>query len=74
MAARQADIWPMYAANPQSRALNRILEHCGPLDADADAQPAAALRLRQAIGEELARLLLNALAGDHRRVSLRPIS
>jgi hypothetical protein len=56
----------MNAAEPHTRALNRILEHCGPLDDDAEAQPA--------IGEELARLLLNALAGDHRRVSLRPIS
>ncbi|HEY3050192.1 MAG TPA: hypothetical protein VGJ40_00580 [Gaiellaceae bacterium] len=64
----------MNAAEPHTRALNRILEHCGPLDDDAEAQPAATLRLRQAIGEELARLLLNALAGDHRRVSLRPIS
>jgi hypothetical protein len=36
-------------------------------------QPTAALRLRQAIGDELSRLLVNALAGDHRRVGLSPV-
>lgn len=45
-----------------------ILEHCARMNTLEHVEPTAALRLRQAIGEELARLLLNALSGDHRRV------
>ena len=41
-----------------------------PTPDEENVEPTAGLRLRQAIGEELAQLLLNALAGDHRRVGL----
>ena len=57
----------MNGAEPQPRAMRLILEHCARLES---VEPTASLRLRQAIGEELAQLLLNALAGDHRRVGL----
>ncbi len=60
----------MNAAEPQSQALTLILEHCARMHSFENVEPTAALRLRQAIGEELARLLLNALSGDHRRVGL----
>jgi hypothetical protein len=55
----------MSRLEPQTRALTRILDDCARL---TDEQPTAVTRLRQAIGEELARLLLRSLAGDHRRV------
>ena len=55
----------MSSLEPQTRALARILDDCARL---TDDQPTAVARLRQAIGEELARLLLRSLAGDHRRV------
>jgi hypothetical protein len=58
----------MNAAEPQTRALTRILNDCARLEDDD--QPTGAARLRHAIGEELARLLLRALAGDHRRAGL----
>jgi hypothetical protein len=58
----------MNAAEPQPPALSRIVDH---LEEEVD-QPAAMLRLRQAVGEELARQLLHALAGDHRRGGLSP--
>ena len=61
----------MNAAEPQPRPTRLILEHCARLE---NVEPTASLRLRQAIGEELAQLLLNALAGDHRRVGLGPAS
>jgi hypothetical protein len=64
----------MSDAEPQSHALHRILEHCARLSDEVHGGPTGALRLRQAVGDELARLLLNALAGDHRRVRLRAIS
>jgi len=57
----------------RTHALQLMLEHCARLTEDVDGRPAGTLRLRQAIGEELARLLLQALVGDHRRVGLRPI-
>ena len=61
----------MNAAEPQTRAMTLILEQCERLNSLENVQqPTAALRLRQAIGEELAKLLLNALAGDHRRAGL----
>jgi hypothetical protein len=64
---RAADIVDMNAAKPQPRGLALILEHCARLDSEEqDDRPAAATRLRQAIGDELARLLLSALSGDHR--------
>jgi len=58
----------MNAAEPPSDALTRILDDCARLE-DGD-QPTGAARLRYALGEELARLLLRALAGDHRRAGL----
>ena len=60
----------MTAADPQPRAMTLILEHCARMNSLETVQPAASLRLRQAIGEVLAKLLLNALAGDHRPVGL----
>ena len=62
----------MNAAEPQTRALTRILEQCARLD-EQTLPPTAALRLRQAVGEELARLLIAALAGDHGRARLRAV-
>jgi hypothetical protein len=57
----------MNAATPQpTRGLNLILEHCARLNAFEHGRPSAVLRLEQLVGDELARLLLTALAGDHR--------
>jgi len=58
----------MNAAEPPTRALTRILNDCARLEEDD--QPTGAARLRNALGEELARMLLRALAGDHRRAGL----
>ena len=56
----------MNAAAPHtSRGLALILEHCARLNSFEHARPSAVIRLQQAIGDELARLLLTALAGDH---------
>ena len=55
-------------AEPQSRALTRILDACARLEDDD--RPTGVARLRHAIGEDLARLLVSALAGDHRRAGL----
>jgi len=60
----------MNAAEPQNRPMTLILEHCARMHSLETQQPTAAIRLRQALGEELARQLLNALAGDHRRVGV----
>jgi hypothetical protein len=57
----------MTEAEPQARALTKILRDCAPLEDDG---PTGVARLRQALGEELSRLLLSALAGDHRRAGL----
>jgi len=62
-----ADIGGMTAAEPQALALTKILRDCARLEADG---PTGVARLRHALGEELARLLLSALAGDHRRAGL----
>jgi hypothetical protein len=59
----------MDAADPQTtRGLTLILEHCARLNSieHGHGRPTAVIRLNQAIGDELARLLLTALAGDHR--------
>jgi hypothetical protein len=58
----------MTAVEPQNRAMTRILVDCARLEDSG--RPTGVARLRFAIGEELARLLLSALAGDHRRVGL----
>ena len=60
----------MNAAEPQTRALTRILDDCARLKDDEDGEPTAVARLRQATGEELARMLVRSLAGDHRRAGL----
>jgi len=49
-----------------NRVLSLILEHCARLNDLEHTPPSAVLRLRHAAGDELARLLLAALAGDHR--------
>ena len=55
------------AATPDdTRGLTLILEHCARLNGMEHGHPTALLRLRQAIGDELARLLVSALTGDHR--------
>jgi hypothetical protein len=62
-----ADIRNMTAGMPQrGRGLTLLLEHCARCSSEEHTRPAAVARLRQAIGEELARLLLRSLAGDHR--------
>ena len=63
----------MTAAAPQTRGLTLILEHCSGLNSEDKARPAAVARLRLAIGDELARLLLSSLAGDHCRSLLRVV-
>jgi hypothetical protein len=59
----------MNAAEPQPPALTKIVDH---LHEEEVERPAATLRLRQAVGEDLAGQLLRALAGDHRRAGLSP--
>jgi hypothetical protein len=59
----------MNAAEPQPPALTRIIDQLSDEEVD---RPAPTLRLRQAVGEDLARQLLHALAGDHRRAGLSP--
>jgi hypothetical protein len=57
----------MNAAPPHpTRGLSLILEHCARLNTFEQGRPSAALRLEQLVGDELARRLLAALAGDHR--------
>ena len=51
---------------PTSRGVTLILEHCAQLGGSENGRPSGVTRLRQAIGDELARLLLTALSGDHR--------
>jgi hypothetical protein len=63
-----ADNSGMNASEPQPPALTKILDECAHLAGEE--RPTATLRLRQAIGEELSRLLLHSLAGDHRRAGL----
>jgi hypothetical protein len=58
----------MNTVEPQTRALTRILDDCARLEDDD--QPTGAARLHHVLGDELARLLLRALAGDHRRAGL----
>ena len=43
-----------------------LLEHCAALDPRDAARPRAYARLEEALGGQLARLLLGALVGDHR--------
>jgi hypothetical protein len=50
----------------EGRAASRLLDHCARLSAGAAAKPQARERLEAALGGELARRLIGALAGDHR--------
>jgi hypothetical protein len=63
----------MTAASPETRGLTLLLEHCAGLNNEDEARPAAVARVRLAIGDELAMLLLSSLAGDHRRSLLRVV-
>jgi hypothetical protein len=63
----------MTAASPQTRGLTLLLEHCAGLKSEDEARPAAVARVRLAIGDELAGLLLSSLAGNHRRSLLRVV-
>lgn len=57
----------MATASPnESRGLALVAEHRARLAAAPEGRPPASFRLEQRAGEELARLLLKALAGDHR--------
>jgi hypothetical protein len=57
----------MNAAPPQhTRGLSLILEHCARLNSSERGRPSALFRLEQQVGDDLARLLMSALAGDHR--------
>ena len=58
----------MNASEPQPPGLTKRSEHCA--RSTDDEHVPATLRLRQALGEDLARLLLDALARDHRRTGL----
>lgn len=49
-----------------TRGLALIIEHCSRLNSIQHVRPTGVVRLHQAIGDELARLLLAALVGDHR--------
>jgi hypothetical protein len=69
----RADTRKMTAVSPQTRGLTLILEHCARLNSEDEARPAAVARLRLAIGDELARLLLSSLASDRRRSLLRAV-
>ena len=48
------------------RAVSRLLDHCSHVGRLAQAKPLARERLEVALGDELARRLVGALAGDHR--------
>jgi hypothetical protein len=48
------------------KAVSRLLDHCARVAFSAEARPLARDRLEAALGGELARRLVGALAGDHR--------
>ena len=49
-----------------AKAVDRLLDHCSGMALAAQAKPHARERLEAAVGGELARRLVGALAGDHR--------
>jgi hypothetical protein len=63
----------MAAAAPDPHSTGRgavlLLEHCAAIERFDAARPRAFVRLEAAVGSRLARLLLGALAGDHRSSS-----
>jgi hypothetical protein len=64
----------MNAAAPQpTRGLSLILEHCARLKSFEHVRPSPAFRLEQQVGDDLARLLISALAGDHRSRRPQPV-
>ena len=69
----EPDTRKVTAASPQTRGLTLILEHCSGSNSEDKTCPAAVARVRLAIGDELARLLLSSLAGDRRRSLLRVV-
>ena len=60
----------MAAATPDpvrsGRGAVLLLEHCAALEPRDTARPRAYMRLEEALGQQLARLLLGSLVGDHR--------
>jgi hypothetical protein len=48
------------------KAVSRLLDHCTRVAFTTDARPLARDRLEAALGGELTRRLVGALAGDHR--------
>jgi hypothetical protein len=59
----------MAAAAPDSHSTGRgavlLLEHCAAIDRFDIARPRAFVRLEEAVGGRMARLLLGALVGNH---------
>jgi len=51
----------------KEQASDHLLRHCLALDADEKARPSAKLRLEEAVGPELARMLLASLSLSRRR-------
>ena len=60
-------------AHPNPRAAQLLLEHCAVLDRFAESRPSARTRLERAVGGSFARMLVDALAGDHRLLPRDPI-
>lgn len=56
----------MHAAKPQDggRGVDLLLQHCAALERSEESRPTAYERLTAALGDDLARLLVSALAGE----------
>jgi hypothetical protein len=64
----------MNAAPPQpTKGLSLILEHCARLNSYEQGRPSALIRLEQLVGDDMARLLMNGLAGDRRTGRPQPV-
>ena len=50
----------------EGKAVSRLLDHCARVAFNDEAKPHARVRLEAALGGELTRHLVGALAGDHR--------
>jgi hypothetical protein len=72
-AGRTADAWSGMHDAPaplnEGRGDSLLLTHCTALTRWSDPRPPAYFRLEEAVGGELARLLLVALAGRHLRAA-----
>ena len=52
--------------NRGTRGSELLLEHCSALERLEESRPSPVMRLERVVGARLARLLVSALAGDHR--------